>query len=380
MAYVTGTRYAGSDSGNVAIDMSDTLYMLDTSEVPLLQLVGKDSLSTPCVAVKHEWLEKTLRPLDSAIATVTGFDGTGAVSAGTCTAGDGKLFSIGDIIMIDAELILLDGAMSTDTFSIASGSRGYGGSTPATHVTLTPIYIIGHVALQDAAVPAGRSTTMTARFNYTQIYNAGLAVTSTAQSIKKYVEQDLLAEELRDETLLAWKQYERTLLYGRKVAPTSTIAGAMDGILPLLTTNAYAKGGLPLTEEYVLTGLRDTWRAGGRPTHLVVNDFQKTQMNKFLDSMRMTTRTDRIAGAVVDSYSSDFGTVSILLDRNMPSDTVLGLEVKRVGFGPLADHALRVVDIAQTSGLVTTKQLIGQYTAELRNENAHFKITGLSTS
>ncbi len=380
MAYVTGTRYAGTDSGNVAIDMSDTLYMLDTAEVPLLQLIGKDSLASPCVAVKHEWLEKTLRPLDSAIATVTGFDGTGAVSAGTCTAGDGKLFSIGDVIKIDDELILLDGAMSTDTFSIASGSRGFGGSTAATHLTLAPIAIVGHVALQDAAVPTGRSSTMTARYNYCQIYNAGLTVTSTAQSIKKYVEQDLLAEELRDETTLAWKQFERTLLHGRKVAPTSTVAGAMDGILPLITTNAYAKGGLPLTEEYILTGLRASWRAGGKVSHLVVNDFQKTQMNKFLDSMRMTTRTDRVAGAVVDTYSCDFGTVSILLDRNMPSDTVLGIEASRIGFGPLKDHALRVVDIAQTTGLATTKQLIGQYTSETRNENAHFKITGLSTS
>jgi len=380
MAYVTGTRFSDTDAGNVAIDMSDTLYMLDTSEVPLLQLIGKDSLLTPCVAVKHEWLEKTLRALDSAIATVGEFTGTGAISTSTCTASDGKLFSVGDIIKIEDELILLNAAMTGDVFTIASGSRGYGGSTAAAHVTLTPIAIVGSVSLQNAAVPTGRSTTMTPRFNNTQIYNAGLAVTSTAQSIKKYVEQDLLAEELRDETLLAWKQYERTLLYGRKVAPTSTVAGAMDGILPVLTSNVYAKAGLPLTEEFVLTGLRASWRAGGKITHLVVNDFQKTQMNKFLDSMRLTTRTDRIAGSVVDTYSCDFGTVSILLDRNMPTDTVLGIEKGRIGFGPLKDHNLRVVEIAQTTGLVNTRQLIGQYTSETRNENAHFKITGLSTS
>lgn len=380
MAYVTGTRFAGTDAGNVAIDMSDTLYMLDTSEVPLLQLVGKSSLKTPCVELKHEWLEKTLRSLDSTLATVGAFTGTGAVADGIVAAGDGKLFSASDVIKIDDELILLDAAMTTDTFNIAAGSRGYGGSTAAAHLINSPIAIVGSVALQDAAVPTGQSTVMTARYNYCQIYNAGLAVTSTAQSIKKYVEQDLLAEELRDETLLAWKQYERTLLFGRKVAPTSVVAGAMDGILPVITTNAYAKAGAALTETAVLTGLWDVSKAGGKTTHLVVGSFQKQTMNRFLDSMRLTTRTDRVAGSVVDSYTWDNGTVSILYDRNMPSDTVLGIDLPRIGFGPLKDHALRVVDIAQTTGLVTTKQLIGQYTSETRNENAHFKITGLATS
>jgi len=103
-------------------------------------------------------------------------------------------------------------------------------------------------------------------------------------------------------------------------------------------------------------------------------------MNKFLDSMRLTTRTDRVAGSVVDTYTSTFGTVDLLLDRNMPTDTVIVIDKSRVGFGPLRDHALKVVEIPQTTALKNTKQLYGQYTAELRNQAAHAKITGLATS
>jgi Family of unknown function (DUF5309) len=377
MAYVTGTRFSDTDTGNVPVDMSGTLDMLDTSEVPLLQLIGKDSLSAPCVSVKHEWLEKTLRPLDSLIATQGGFSSdTGNVTNVVVTAGDGKLFSVSDIVKVDDELLIVTG-VSTDTLSM---TRAYGGSTGGVHTTTTVISIIGSVALQDAAVPTGQSTVMANRFNYTQIYNAGLAVTSTALAIQRYVEQDLLAEELRDELKLAWKQYERTLLYGRKVAPTASTAGAMDGILPLLTTNSYAKGGAAFTEAFLLTALRDVWRAGGSITHVVMNDFQKTRCNQFLDAMRITSKEDRSAGVTVDNFHSEFGNVTFLLDRNMPNDTVLGINKGRIGFGPLRNHTLRVVDIAQTTGLVTTKQLIGQYTAELHNENSHFKITGLSTS
>ena len=68
MAVIAGTRYHYTDSANVGIDMSDTLGMLDPSDVPLLSLIGKDGLTA--TAVKHEWLEDVLRPLDSTVVTL----------------------------------------------------------------------------------------------------------------------------------------------------------------------------------------------------------------------------------------------------------------------------------------------------------------------
>jgi hypothetical protein len=96
--------------------------------------------------------------------------------------------------------------------------------------------------------------------------------------------------------------------------------------------------------------------------------------------MRMTTREDRKAGVLVDTYTSDFGTADILLDRNMPADTVLLIEKGRIGFGPLRDHALGSAPVETSTRLKTAVQLVGQYTSEVRNEPAHAKITGLATS
>jgi hypothetical protein len=378
MSIIQGTRYSDTDTYNIGIDMSGTLDMMSPFDVPLLQLIGKDSLSNPCVAVKHEWLEDELRSLNTALATQGEFSGTGAISTSTVTAGDGELLRAGDVVMIESELILITATPATD--DILTATRAYGGSTAAAHVTLTPMYIIGNVNTQTAAVAAARSTIKSTKVNYTQIFQDSITVSSTLQAIKKYVEQDEMSAGLERALKLAWIQMERTLLHGKYVAPTYAVAGAMDGILPKITTNAYAKGGLALTEEYVLQALQDCWTYGGQPSHVFVNAFQKRQMNKFLDSMRMTTRTDRIAGAVVDTYSSDFGTVNIVLDRNMPTDTVLFIDAKRIGFGPLTDHALKVIDIPATTGLVATKQLYGQYTSETRQQKAHAKITGLSTS
>jgi hypothetical protein len=379
MAVVTGTRYGYTDSANVAIDMSDTLGMISPSDVPLLSLIGKDSLSKPCVAVKHEWLEDELRSLDSAVATVGEFTGTGAVTTSTVTAGQGVFFRAGDVIKIDSELMLIN-SISTDTLNILAGGRGYGGSTAAAHLTLAPIRILGNVNLQDAPQGASRTTTKSGLFNYTQLYEDTIVVTSTAQAIKKWVEQNEMDAQLMRALKVAWIQWERTLLDGRKVAPSAGVASAMDGILVRIVTNAYAKAGATLVEDFLLQALEDSWKQGGSPDTVVLNSFQKRQINKFLDSQRMTTRTDRIAGSIIDTYTSDFGTVDIVLDRNMPTDTVLILDRSRVGFGPLTDHALSAAPVETSTRTKRAMQIIGQYTSETRNEKAHAKITGLATS
>ena len=199
MATYTGTHFSDSDTYNIGIDMSDTLYMISPFDVPLLQLIGKDSLATPCVAVKHDWLEDSLRGLDSTVATLGELNNaTSALSTSVVTSGDGVKFRINDIVEVTSavgvELIRLTSAMSTDTFVVATGGRGYGaGGTGIAHSGLPTLRIIGNVNLQDAAVGGSRSTQKTARTNYTQIFESAVVVTSTMQALKKYVEQNEMA-------------------------------------------------------------------------------------------------------------------------------------------------------------------------------------------
>ena len=378
MAVVNGTRYTYTDTANNAIDMSSTLATISPWDVPLLSLVGKDSLSNSCTSVKHEWLEDTLRPLDTTLDTQGEFSGTGAISTSTVASGTGVYLYAGDIIQIESELCLI-GSVSTDTLTIASGGRGYGGSSAASHASGKAIAVVGTVAVQGAAIGPARTTTKSGLFNYTQIYNSSVTITSTQRSTDKYTgPSNELSRLLDNEMKVAWQIWERGLLAGRKVAASAAVAGAMDGILVRLTSNAYAKAGAALTEDFILQGMQDSWTAGGRIDTLVCGAFQKRAMNKFLDSMRETTRTDRIAGSVVDTYTSDFGVADIVLDRNMPTDTVLLLDKAKVGFGPLQGNGLKAVRIADTTALAETWQVVGEYTSETRNQAAHGKITGLA--
>ncbi len=377
MAVVAGTRYTYTDTANNAIDMSDTLAMISPSDVPLLSIIGKDSLSKSATSVKHEWLEDTLRPLDGAVANDTSLNNTTDPVAFNVATGTGPYFGVGDILKIESEYL----RVTSVTGDAVTVSRAFGGTSAAAHAANTAIAIIGTAAVQDAAVGPARTTTKVGKFNYTQIHNGSVVVTSTQQSTEKYVGPNAeLSRLLDNEMKVAWQMWERALLHGRKVAPAAGVASAMDGILPVITTNAYAKAGAALVEEFVLQALQDIWTAGETATHAVLGAFQKRQANKFLDSQRQTTRTDRVAGSVVDTYTSDFGTIDIVLDRNMPTDTVLIFTKGRIGFGPLTGHALSAAKLPETTRLVETWQVVGQYTAEVRNENAHAKITGLSTS
>ena len=378
MATIAGTRYSNSDTANIAIDMGDTLTMISPSEVPLLNLIGKSSLSTPCTAVKHEWLEDSLRGMSTAIVSQGKFSTTtDPADDVVITTGTGVYFRIGDIWRVEAELVKVAATPAADTLNV---TRGYGGSSAASHANGITMEYIGNVAVQDAAVGAARTTTKSGLFNYVQIMEDALKFTSTEKAIKKYVEQNSVDAQMSRAMRTWWIGWEKALLHGRKVAPTNSVAGAMDGILIRLSTNSYAKSGAYLTEDHIRTALRDVWNAGGSPSHLVVNAFQKERISQFLDNMRETTRTDKTAGAIVNSYESEYGTVDILLDRWMPSDTVLVLSKEHVGFGPFSQHATKAIQIPQTTGLVDTWQIYGAYTSETRAESAHAKITGLATS
>ena len=380
MGLIEGTRFPWSDSANVAIDVSGTLSMLDPSDVPILSLVGKDGLTAE--ALRHEWLEDRLRPLDSNVVTLGLLSGvTSPANNVVITTTHGAIFRANDLVLVTsavgAELTRVGVTPAADTLEL---HRGYGGSAILSHTGLPTLAIIGNVNATDAPAGTARSTAKVGLYNFCQIYEDAVTVTSTTQAIKKWVEQNDLDAQLERAIKAAWMQYERTLLHGRRVAPSAGVPGAMDGILARLTTNVFAQAGAPLTEPMVLGAMQASWVAGGAIDTICVGAFQKRRLNMFLDTMRRTPRTDRIAGSVVDTYTSDFGTADIVLARQMPANAVLFLDRQRIKFGPLREHALSAAPIPQATRLTQTMQIIGQYTSETRNESAHALITALSTA
>ncbi|MFN9992634.1 MAG: DUF5309 family protein, partial [Phycisphaerales bacterium] len=81
----------------------------------------------------------------------------------------------------------------------------------------------------------------------------------------------------------------------------------------------------------------------------------------------------------VSVYESDFGTCRVVLSRWMPTDSVLFLDSSRVNVMPLAGRTFQYRSLSKT-GDATAGQIVGEYTLELRNENAHGMVRGLSAA
>lgn len=373
MAVITGQRFTYSDSVNEAIDISSALDKLKPVDTPLLLRIGKDSLRDAATATKHEWLEDDVRGTTSAVVDNPLL--IGAVTLNV-TATDGVKFRARDIIRIESENILVT-AVATDALTIV---RGNGGTTAAAHAQGVVVLLVATALVQGSDLLGARTTTKTGKFNNTQIFEEEVRVTATMQSTKKYTRQNDPEYQIGAQLDILGVNMERSLLFGRKVTPAASVAGQMDGIQAVISTNVYNKASAALTQTFLEDAMQDIWSAGGAPSLVVVNATQQRRINTFLDGYRETDYNDEVLGTMVRRYKTNFGQVDILLDRHMPTDEVWILDESKIGFGPLETRSLSTMKLPPLSKEYDVWQISGEYTAEVRTEKAHARIAGLATT
>jgi Family of unknown function (DUF5309) len=81
----------------------------------------------------------------------------------------------------------------------------------------------------------------------------------------------------------------------------------------------------------------------------------------------------------VQFYESDFGVQRVVLCRWMPVDSMLLLDSSRLSVLPLAGRSFQFKPLS-SPGDSEVGMVMGEYTLEVRNENAHGLIRGLSTT
>lgn len=374
MAVVTGQRYTYTDSTNEAIDMSSALDVLKPLDVPLLKLIGRDSLRSRPTSVKHEWLEDAVRG-QTTNAITTGLNNTTDPVTTSITTGDDVKFRAQDIVRVENELMRVT-ATAANSLTL---SRAWGGSTNAAHGTAPQITLLAPAIVQGITSPLeSRTTTKSGKYNYTQIFEETVKESATNQATTKYTAQNDADLAIARQMEIIGTNMEKTLLEGKKVQPTSSSAGAMDGIRAVISTNVYDKSAATLTQQMLEDAMQDIWSAGGSPSHIIVNAAQKRWINSFLDAYRQTGYSDEKLGTSVNGYETDFGTVAVVLDRWMRTDEALIITASNIGFGPL--RPLSTMPLPKTSKESQVWEISGEYTAEVRLEASHALIKNLGTT
>jgi hypothetical protein len=348
--------------------------MLTPHETPLLDYLG-DPLY-PARQTKHEWLDEALNAISSTIN-----EGAEYASGDlTLTVTNGALFRVGDEIQIDDEVLLVT-AISTHDLTV---TRGYGSSTAAAHDDGSTVTILGNAALEGADALTSRETSRTRRANYTQIIKATVDVSGTTQAVSwigvpnEYEHQKTL--RLKE---CLW-ELERCVLRGTTPGTTDvgsdTVRRSMQGIMHWFSTNASNASSATMDRDTLDGHIQSAWDNGARNMNLLmVNSFQKRKISTFVTPVTHYGPQDNIIRNVVGKYETDFGAMDVMLNHNVPTDEVWGLDTDLIKVLPLQGRAFGHELLGKTGDAVKG-EIVGEYTIELRNEAAHMRSYGWATS
>lgn len=380
------TYTAGSTLPEIAEDVADLIGIVSPHETPLLDHLGDPR--TVARSTVHEWLEDTLLPNTDAInqASFTP-NPTAATQFGVDHAGR---FRIGDQIRAgnSAEIMMVT-AISGSTLTVV---RGYGGTSATALADSMPLHILGNAALEGAGKPDARFTNRARKRNFTQIFTAPVDVSGSQLAVDAigvadeldYQKQQRLRELLRD--------LENCVING--AAPASNPEGSasvrrtMNGILKQISTNIFKPGVDPLpdgegennnllTEPMLNAALRMVWQqSAGTIDTIVCSGAQKRRINSFTTAVRGYEPRDTTYRDLINTYESDYGVCRVVLSRWVPTDTVLLLDSSRIGVLPLSGRSFHYKPLA-ASGDRESGLVLGEYTLQFMNENAHAAIREL---
>lgn len=376
------TYTGGSTLPEVAEDIADLVGICSPHETPLLDALGDPA--RPARSTVHEWLEDALLPNSDTINDSTWVDATADTSFVVAHA---DRFRVGDQVRpVGAAEVLLVTAVNTATNTLTV-VRQYGGTTAATLANAQTLSILGNAALEGDSAEAARFTTRQRQVNYTQIFTSTVEVSGSELAVRQLGVQDELDYQKQQRLRELLRDLENCVINGRAPAATpegsASVRRTMKGLNGFIATHRFAPGvgGFPsdttLSEEHLNTALGEIWNSSsGQVDLIVVGGQQKRAINDFIGTNRRFGAESQVFTNLVSVYESDYGVCRVILCRWVPAGTVLLLDSSRIEVLPLAGRSFQYKPLGAT-GDRESGQVIGEYTLECRNENAHGAITGL---
>lgn len=382
------TYGAGAGLPELVEDVSDIIGIVSPFEVPLLDHLGDAKRSA--LSTVHEWIEDTLLGNIGKL-NQSSFSPNPETAVGLIVD-DASVFRVGDLVRPgDTGEVMLVGSVNTGSNTLGV-TRSYGGTTAATLADDMVLTILGNAALEGDASPEARFTNRVRKSNYTQIFTAGIDVSGSMQASRAYGIADEVDYQKQERMRELLRDLENCVING--VAPSSTQQGSgtvrrsMNGIVHSIETNVFAPGagGIPdgdgsgddeLNEAVINAALKRIWdQSSGGVDTIVVGGAQKRKINGFATGSRAYLPEDQTYSDMISVYESDFGVCRVVMSRWVPSDTVLLLDSSRISVMPMQGRSFHYKPLAATGDSVNG-QVIGEYTLEFKNENAHGLIQGL---
>lgn len=389
MAFTGKASYSGGASlPELVEDVSDIIGIVSPHETPLLDHLGDPKRSS--LGTVHEWIEDALLPNTGQINQVSFSPNPTSATGIVCDSV--SMFRVGDLVRpgTSGEVMLVQ-SVTTGTNALGV-TRGYGGTTATALSDNMTLTILGNAALGGDDAPAARFTNRVRRQNYTQIFTAGIEVSGSMQAAAAYGVADEVDYQKQERMRELLRDLENCVING--VAPavdpqgSSTVRRSMNGIVKQIATNRFQPGvgSIPdgdgagsneLNESVLNAALKAIWdQSSGVVDTIVVGGSQKRRINSFASGSRAYLPDDQTYSDMISVYESDFGVCRVVLSRWVPVGSVLLLDSSRVSVMPLQGRSFHYKPLS-AKGDAVGGQVIGEYTLEFKNENAHGLISGL---
>jgi len=241
----------------------------------------------------------------------------------------------------------------------------------------------------EGAVSVGRRLSARARiYNATQITSYVFGISGTEEAISQYGLESEYAYQLEKAMKIIKVMQEQILLnsYYSADVPASyqcaTAARTLNGVIYATTTNIQtgSGGSCALTEDMFNDLLQTIFTNGnGRPDVAFANGFQKRRISGFSSNnvRYINMQNEKTLRNTITAYESDFGTISVVLDRWIPAAVVPVLTMADWNVAYLRKPFVQQLGIA---GDCKEAQIITEYTLEYLNESNSGKLSALATS
>lgn len=203
---------------------------------------------------------------------------------------------------------------------------------------------------------------------------------------------DPLVDEEAKQTQWALQQIARDVEVGfltnTKVEPaTNASARVTGGLIPAITTNIVNANNAPLTEDMILDLMQMVWESGGisvsETATLMCNGGQKRKLTEiFVTNKNYQEMSRNVGGVNLTTFETDFGRCNIMLNRHMPTDTVVVASLDECApcFMPIPGKGHFFVEELARTGASIKKQLYGEIGLEYGVERHHGKVYDLNTT
>lgn len=252
--------------------------------------------------------------------------------------------------------------------------------------------------LEGDALTRAASTAPARKQNYCQISSKDATVTGTQRATNPAGIDDMMAYQMSLKSLELRKDMEAILLgnTGQNAGNTTTArtlrsfnawisgngsrgaAGADSTAATAAATDGTTGDLRTFTEDMLKDAIKDAFDDGGEPSLVLVGSFNKQKFSTFTG--RTTARENVNVGTVqgaAELYASDFGTLKVVPNRTQRGRDAWVVDTTKVAVAGL--RMFEPQEIGRTGDAVT-RDLISEYTLEMRHPDAHSLVADLTTS